>query len=280
LDIDAQRQNGFMLSRRTLVDRDGVGIADVACRGTRGRGLGEHSSGHALVFVRRGCFVREADGVPSTLDSTLAYCVNPEQEERYDHPHDGGDDCTVVFLSREVAASLRGGEPLLPRHPLAASPDIDLEHRLLLAAARHSDDPHELVERAIALVAHALARHDPRPVAAGRPATADARRTLVAQAREALAADPQRSLLDLSRDLAVSPHHLSRVFSSVTGTTISRHRLRLRVRAALERLSGGERNLARLAAELGFSDQSHLYRAVRTETQRTPSALRAALIAA
>jgi AraC-like DNA-binding protein len=218
--------------------------------------------------------VREADGVASTLDSTLAYCINPEQEERYDHPHAGGDDCTVLFLSPEVVASLEGGEPSLPRRPLAASPEIDLEHRLLLGAARRGDDPHELFERAIALAASALEQDDPRPVAAGRPATASARGALVAEAREALAADPQRSLPHLARELAVSPHHLSRVFSSATGTTISRHRIRLRVRAALERVAGGERNLARLAADLAFTDQSHLCRAVRSETGQTPSVLR------
>jgi AraC-like DNA-binding protein len=263
-----------MLSRRTLVERDGVGIAEVACRWIAGRGRGERADKYALVFVRRGCFVREADGVASTLDSTLAYCINPEQEERYDHPHAGGDDCTVLFLSPEVVASLEGGEPSLPRRPLAASPEIDLEHRLLLGAARRGDDPHELFERAIALAASALEQDDPRPVAAGRPATASARGALVAEAREALAADPQRSLPHLARELAVSPHHLSRVFSSATGTTISRHRIRLRVRAALERVAGGERNLARLAADLAFTDQSHLCRAVRSETGQTPSVLR------
>jgi AraC-like DNA-binding protein len=271
-------KNGCMLSRRTLIDRDGIGIADVACRWARGRGQGgEHTSGHALVFVRRGCFVREADGVVSTLDSTLAYCINPEQEERYDHPHAGGDDCTVLFLSPEVVASLEGGEPSLPRRPLTALPEIDLEHRLLLAAARRGDNPHELVERATALAAHVLEQDDPRPVAAGRPATAHARRALVAGAREAIAADPQRSLPQLARELAISPHHLSRIFSSATGTTISRHRLRLRVRAAMERLADGERDLARLAAELGFADQSHLCRALRSETRRTPAALRKVL---
>jgi AraC-like DNA-binding protein len=268
-------KNGCMLSRRTLIDRDGIEIAAVACRSTRGRGPSrEHTSGHAVVFVRRGCFVREADGVASTLDLTLAYCINPEQEERYDHPHAGGDDCTVVYLSPEVVASLEGGEPRLPQRPLVASSEIDLEHRLLLAAARRGDDPHELVERAIALAAHALEQHDPRPVAAGRPSTAYARRVLVAETREALADDPQRSLPQLARELAVSPHHLSRIFSSETGTTISRHRMRLRVRAAMERLADGERDLARLAAVLGFADQSHLCRTVRSETQLTPSALR------
>jgi AraC-like DNA-binding protein len=267
-----------MLSRRTLVERDGIAIADVACRLDHGRGQeGELTSGHALVFVRRGCFVREADGVASTLDLTLAYCINPGQEERYDHPHAGGDDCTALFLSPAVIASLEGGEPSLPRRPLTASPAIDLEHRLLLAAARRGDDPDELVERAIVLSARVLEHDDPRPVAAGRPATAHARRALVAGAREALAADPQRSLPQLAEELAVSPHHLSRIFSSATGTTISRHRLRLRVRAALERLAGGERDLARLAAEIGFADQSHLCRAVRDETRQTPAALRSLL---
>jgi AraC-like DNA-binding protein len=53
--------------------------------------------------------------------------------------------------------------------------------------------------------------------------------------------------------------------------------MRLRVRAALERLAGGERQLARLAADLGFADQAHLTRAVRAETGATPSALRGAL---
>jgi AraC-like DNA-binding protein len=264
-----------MLSRRTLVEGDGIAIADVACRSQRGRGQGaEHTSGHALVFVRRGCFVRDADGVASTFDFTLAYCVNPGQEERYDHPHAGGDDCTVLVVSPEVVESLQGGEPSLPRRPLVTSPEIDLAHRLLLTRARRGDDPEELEERAIALAACALEEDDPQPVAAGRPATALARRALVAGAREALAADARRSLHQLARELSVSPHHLSRIFSSTTGTTISRHRLRLRVRAALERLAGGESDLARLAAELGFADQSHFCRAVRSETRRTPSALR------
>jgi len=51
----------------------------------------------------------------------------------------------------------------------------------------------------------------------------------------------------------------------------------LRARAALERVAGGERDLARLAADVGFADQSHLARVVRRETGRPPSALRALL---
>jgi AraC-like DNA-binding protein len=84
-------------------------------------------------------------------------------------------------------------------------------------------------------------------------------------------------LLDLARRLHVSPHHLSRVFAAATGVPVARHRRRLRARAALERLAGGETDLARLAADTGFADQSHLCRVLRAETGRTPAALRAAL---
>jgi AraC-like DNA-binding protein len=45
----------------------------------------------------------------------------------------------------------------------------------------------------------------------------------------------------------------------------------------LERLAGGERDLARLAADVGFADQSHLSRVIRSETGVTPSMLRRAL---
>jgi AraC-like DNA-binding protein len=264
-----------MLSARTVMSRDGIALLDVACRHERGRGHpGQHSSGHMLAFVRRGCFVRSADGVEAVLDPTLAYCMNPGEEERYDHPHAQGDDCTALMLDEELVAQLLGGEPSLPAGPLPTSPAIDLDHRLLLAAASRRADEHELAERSIDLAARALERLEPARVASGRPATERARRALADAAREALAADTERSLPELARALAVSPHHLSRVFRSLTGHTISRHRMRLRARGAMERLAGGERDLARLAADLGFADQSHLCRVVRGETGRTPSALR------
>jgi AraC-like DNA-binding protein len=145
---------------------------------------------------------------------------------------------------------------------------------VLLSAGQHGGDTHEILERAIALTARALEQADPRRVSAGRPTTMRARRAVADGAREILAETPERSLPDLARELAVSPHHLSRVFAASTGCTVSRHRMRLRARSALERLAGGEQDLARLAAELGFADQSHLCRVLRSETGHTPSALR------
>jgi AraC-like DNA-binding protein len=267
-----------MLSMHTIVRREGVELTDVACRHPRGRGHAEEqTTGHTIVFIRRGCFIRSADGVESVLDPTVAYCMNAGAEQRYDHPGDDGDDCTSLVLDPDLIASLWGGEQQLPSRPLHTSPEIDLEHRLLLSAARDGKDPHELVERALLLTAGALEQSDPRPLTSGRPATARARGAAADGAREILAGDPERSLPDLARELTVSPHHLSRVFRAATGHTISRHRMRLRARAALERLAGGERDLARLAADLNFADQSHLCRVIRRETGSTPAALRNAL---
>jgi AraC-like DNA-binding protein len=255
-----------------------VAIADVACRHGAGRGHDEqHSGGHVVVFVRRGCFTRTADGAEALLDPTRAYCMNPGEEQRYDHPHAHGDDCTALSLDEMLVASLAGGEPRLPNAPLHTLPELDLQHRLLLSAARRREDEHEVVERAIELVASTLSQRDERRVEAGRPGTERARRLLADQAREALAADCDTSLPELARELAISQHHLSRTFRAATGHTITRHRMRLRARAALERLGGGERNLGRLAADLGFADQSHLCRVIRSETGHTPAVLRRAL---
>jgi AraC-like DNA-binding protein len=269
-----------VLKVQRLLDQEGLTITNVACRLPAGRGHADEAAHHAIVFVRNGCFVRSADGASHLLDPTQAYCINPGAEHRYDHPHAHGDDCTSVRLDPTLLASLWGGYPTLPSTPFRSSPAIDLQHRLVLAAAGRGDPPDELYERTVTLVADALAPLDPGRIASGRPATMRARRVLVDAVREALAADPDRSLADLATELDVSAYHLSRIFRSGTGHTIARHRMRLRTRAALERLAAGDHHLAHLAADLGFSDQSHLTRVIRTETGHTPSALRSALSSA
>jgi AraC-like DNA-binding protein len=262
-----------MLSARGIFHGDGLDVWDVACRHRAGRGeIDEHAGSHAVVFVRRGCFVRRADGVDAVLDPTVAYCMNPGEEQRFDHPHGAGDDCTSIALRPELAAALWG--EALPSGPLPVAPALDVEHRLLLAQARRGAD---VEERALWLAVRALAGADRRRPQSGRPATARARRALADATREALAERPDRSLPELARLLSVSPHHLSRVFRVQVGHSVSRHRMRLRARAALERIAGGDHELARLAADLGFADQAHLTRVVRAETGATPSALRAAL---
>jgi AraC-like DNA-binding protein len=264
-----------VLERRTVVDRDGITIEEVSCREAPASSESpEVSRAHTFVFVRRGCFVRRVDGVDSLLDPTVAYCANPGDEEHFDHPHAEGDECTMIRVDPSIVVSLWGGDAPLPSSPLPTAPPIDLAHRSLIAAGRRGADPCELVEGAINMVARALEETDADRIAAGRPATIRAREAIVSGAREALAVTPNLSLLQLARELAVSPHHLSRIFRRATGHTIARHRMRLRARAVLERLASGEDHFARLAADVGFADQSHLYRVMQSETGLAPSSLR------
>jgi AraC-like DNA-binding protein len=266
-----------MLSTRTVFERDGLRIADIACRHGRGNGTAEEATGYGVGFVRRGCFARSAEGTRALLDPSSIFFVNLSAEQRYDHPHTGGDDCTAFLLDAELLASLWGGDPRLPAGAAQSPPGLDLAHRQLLADATRADDTDEVFERAILLLTATLEGSSRPRVSSGRPATDRARRRLVEDAREALAANPSLPLPALATGLAVSPHHLSRIFRATTGHTVSRHRMRLRTRAALDRLAAGESNLARLAADLGFADHGHLCRVLREETGSTPSALRAAL---
>jgi hypothetical protein len=112
-----------------------------------------------VVFVRRGCFVRRADGVETLLDPTSAYCMNPGEEQLYDHPHDHGDDCTSLFFDPTLLATLWGGDPTLPSGPVPISPQIDLDHRLLLAAARRRIDP----TGSLSARSHSPLAHSSRP---------------------------------------------------------------------------------------------------------------------
>ena len=216
--------------------------------------------------------MRHAHAGTEVLDPTVAFARSPGQEQRYDHPTGGGDDCTALTFDETLAAALWGGEPDLPNGPLLISSRLDLAHRWLLAEGRRAADPDAPYERTLNLAAATLAQRHPQGVDAGQPRTRRARRQLVRDAREALAAAPPRALPALARELGISPHHLSRVHAH-TGHMIAQHRLLLRSRAALHRIAEGEDNLARLAVEVGFA-QSHLTRTIRRQTGHTPTQLR------
>jgi AraC-like DNA-binding protein len=123
-----------------------------------------------------------------------------------------------------------------------------------------------------AAAASARARRAPR----GRDETQRTHHDLVERVRGRLSArlGERLSLALLARDVGSSPFHLARVFARHAGTPIHAYLVRLRLRAALERMAQGAVNLAELAAELGFSSHAHLTGAFRREFGTPPSALR------
>jgi AraC-like DNA-binding protein len=262
---------------RRLVRGHGYVIDDVRCSATRGTwGDQEQAAGYALVLPRTGCFHRSSNGDEAVVDATVAYFREPGEEQRIAHPCDGGDRCTTIGLGPAFLAALWGGDPGGSAGQIFSTSSLDFAHRSLLAECRAARPDDELEELIINITSAALEQRDERRVASGRPATAVLRRRLVDNARSSLAEDPTRKLSELAAELAVSPHHLSRIFSAATGSSVTAYRTRLRTRAALERILDGEQSLARLAADLDFADHAHLTRTIQRETGLTPSAVRLA----
>jgi AraC family transcriptional regulator len=125
------------------------------------------------------------------------------------------------------------------------------------------------LEEALLALLHAVLAHPADGSSAASPRA-------VERTRELLAADPARgdTLAEIARAVHVSPFHLARQFRRHTGSTVHGYRTRLRITLALQRLAQGERDLTRLALELGFASHSHFSAAFRRATGAAPSALR------
>ncbi len=229
---------------------------------------------YGLTFVRRGGFTRRVDNLTAYVDPTMAYFNLPGTVQQIGHPVDGGDACTIIALSESQVVEL-AGDGVFPNTLIQTVPTVDVEHRALIVRLRVGADRFEIQERLAHLIGVLVEAAWPGRLTTARPATMSAHLRIVDHAREAIAADPAGvEIGTLSKDLGYSRFHVSRIFARVTGTTLTGHRNRVRVSAAIDRLSDGEPNLAALAADLGFVDQSHMVRALRRSTGMHPSGLR------
>ena len=92
------------------------------------------------------------------------------------------------------------------------------------------------------------------------------------QVRRQLRADLSQplALQELSARVGISPSHLSRRFGAEVGLPPHRYQLQLRIDAAKAKLAAGE-PIAQVAADLGFSDQSHFTRLFTRIVGATPA---------
>jgi AraC family transcriptional regulator len=164
----------------------------------------------------------------------------------------------------------RPERPFLKRQ-VPADSKIHLAARLLAAATRsQASIPLELEETTIFLVERVLG--------AGLNPSSDKGPTpremqIVHHAKATLAAyyDQPITLESLAEELGISVYHLCHVFRRATGMTLWREIQQLRVRAGLQRLAEGERDLTQLAIALGYSHHSHFSAAFRQQLGLTPS---------
>ncbi|QQS41025.1 MAG: AraC family transcriptional regulator [Acidobacteriota bacterium] len=78
------------------------------------------------------------------------------------------------------------------------------------------------------------------------------------------------TLSGIAEEVGVHPSHLARVFRKEFGLTIGEYVRALRLKASAEQLSDSDKPLSRIAAECGFSDQSHFCRTFKKATGLTP----------
>ncbi|GIF60310.1 helix-turn-helix domain-containing protein [Asanoa iriomotensis] len=262
-----------MREGRVVAAGRGFTVRSVTCTDDHARwSAAETRGGHAVVLPRRGRFRRLVDGVAVDLDPTVGYVTVPDAEARFAHPL-GGDACTAVAVSPSLWHDVAGDRR--PRAGVYVDGRLDLAHRRLLRAASGFDGDFRLVEELVNLLGLAARRACSSPVPAdARGSAAD--RAVVSRARAVIGADgpAARGLLSLATHLAVSPYRLSRAFSREMGVSLTHYRNRVRVGRALDRLSDGDTDGARLAADLGFADQAHLCRTIRAHLDHTPTEVR------
>jgi AraC-like DNA-binding protein len=231
-----------------------------------------YESANRLVLPRSGAYLMRVNGQEVFVDCATAVLTRRGDELRVAHPLGGGDTFTAVELDPEVCDRL-------PRtYGFRIDDATDLHHRVLVAACRRGFDALAAGEQLQAV----LGRLAPDTAGGGvcRPATAVAHRRLVSGAREILADGRYTAgLTELARHVNCSPHHLSRIFRSVTGESLTDYRNRMRIRAVLSDLQDGDDPLRTLAARYGFADQSHLTRVVRRHLGRAPVTIRRMLSA-
>jgi AraC family transcriptional regulator len=277
------------LARKVLFAGPLVRLMDVCCREVSSASYGEErADAHQLIVVRAGVFVKHpafASRQSLVAEPTHALLLNRHEPFRISHPAPGGDDCTVLEISPEAATEIVGSleervedrpeTPFLISHALFTAPMRIELHRLRSAASRAAD-PMAQEERLLALLGRVLAggyRGHGRPITPRREETRRTRRDLVERTRLILSSSPARpwSLSELAREVASSPHHLTRVFHATTGMPIHRYLRDLRLALALEQVGSGKGRLSEVALQTGFATHSHFSTAFRRAFGVAPS---------
>jgi AraC-like DNA-binding protein len=241
-----------------------------------------------FVFPRDSVWIQHEGGEPFVADMNTVTYYNAGQSYRRRQLSAWGDRCewfafppTVVgeaLAVHEPAAADRLDRPFVFSHG-PADADSYLQQRLVFAHVTRERDPDRLyVEETMLSVLARVAgqayqcRGSSDRVSARRRTARD----LAEGARELIARQFERdlSLSHIALAVGASVFHLSRVFRARTGFSLHQYRNQLRLRTALEILTGRSVDLSRLALDLGFSSHSHFTDVFRRAFGCTPSSFR------
>ena len=235
---------------------------------------GHHVPSHyheraCLSVVVEGCFVQRFPGREVRCTAGGVLCKPPE--ERHDDVWLADSRHFILEPAPEAHHALGAAARAIEEVRDALDPGAAALARLAFRELRLGDDVSALALEGLVLQLLArAARLEDRRRPTSRPAW-------LARVEERLHDDPRRtpSLTELGRIAGVHPAHVSRTFSAVHGHTVGEHVRRLRLRAAQCELEDTDRPLSEVALRAGYSDQSHLTRALRRATGLTPARYRA-----
>jgi AraC family transcriptional regulator len=251
-----------------------VTISDVFCRPhLRECGAEEISRANHIVFPRSGVFVKRIGKEEIVADPNHVLFFRKNEPYRVAHPVGDGDECMVLaFASELLTEAVATYQPRLVdspeqpfefTHALSEQPVFFSQHRLRQQALSGQQDALTLDELAVEVLASVTrSAYMPRGFTSesGRSETRRIHREQAHRACLFLSAQyaEELSLAGIAAAVFTSTFHLARLFKRATGLSLHQYRNRLRLRAALDRIVAGERDLTNLALELGFSSHSHL----------------------
>jgi len=221
-----------------------------------------------FVFVLKGSF-SEKYGRFERFCSPLTFIFRPPHEEHSDDYHNNGVVCLSVDISSQWLDRLRQHHVGLVVSKQLRSANLDSLIVKLNEELMAGDNVSDRGLRMF-LIESAIELHRSRP-----PVLAsDAKWITRAEdfIRENMLAG--LSLNMIATEVGVHPVHLARTFRRKNHCTVGEYVRRLRIETACLSLTSSAIPLAQIAAEVGFSDQSHFSRTFKRVTGMTPAQYR------
>ena len=243
-----------------------------------------------FVFPRTTVLIQHENARPLVADPTVITLYNRRQAYERRPICADGDRCDWFAVSRDVLraalverdpSAAEAERPIRFTHARADASTYLEQRRLFIDAADPVRvDGLAVEERVVALLDRVLtlAYRDRSPRSRGPRLPCAWELADVAKAWIAPRVARQLTLATIAHAIDCSVFHLCRSFRRATCLTLHGYRDQLRLRLALERLEQGERDLTRLALELGYSSHSHFTAAFHRSFDLPPSAARKLLI--
>lgn len=242
-----------------------------------------------FVFPRTAVVIQHDNARPFVADPTIITLYNRRQQYERRAVSADGDRCDWFAVSTDLLrAALADRDPAasdderpmrFPHAPADASTYLAQRRVFLDASTAPDAEPLDLEERVVDLLDRVLSLAYGNRARSSKPRLP--RAAELADAAKQWVAPRVAERLTLTRiaaALGVSVFHLCRSFRRATGLTLHAYRDDVRLRVALERLEQGERDLTRLALDLGYSSHSHFTAAFRRSFGTPPSDARKLLI--